>query len=446
MRWGFLACGFIDWHQDSQAREDYNKPGPPWKRPVKATYNNPPDKLRALYRNQQPFVAELCLCQKLGKFYLDFLTLGAWKWRTRGQGCTADQATKEAQEAFNKVIADYSDQTLALAEARLGLAVLAENNHQWDEARKQYEAILTKSGPLCRHPLCRRCTNQDGQAGPVEQTRTVSGIARHRARPKPKLCPICHLLHRRFQQIQRHHPPPPPQPVRRHSNNFLAGARRNWRHDVQSLTNARFASRYPFHHRARFSRGHCGQNPYTRWRFRYRGNSRSIVARNLGPDGPAIHHRQKFESFQTELSEAISQLQKATALLAQLIDEDIAAYAGLSAFLKLPEEQRLKDPSYLPAVVAAIRAPQSVGGLGLHILELCHNLREKTNPFLLSDLAIAATLAHATVHASELNVLINLNLLPDKSEATRLRQEMHAMSDKADGIYNVVREFVCHRL
>jgi formiminotetrahydrofolate cyclodeaminase len=153
--------------------------------------------------------------------------------------------------------------------------------------------------------------------------------------------------------------------------------------------------------------------------------------------------KKKYESFRGDLVAAVEQLERATGLLTQLIDEDIAAYAGLSAFLKLPPDQRQSDPAYLPAVVAAIRAPQSVGALGLHILELCHDLRQKTNTMLLSDLAIAATLAHATVHASELNVLINLSLLPEKSEADRLRAEMRAMCDKADNVYNDVRKFVC---
>jgi formiminotetrahydrofolate cyclodeaminase len=156
--------------------------------------------------------------------------------------------------------------------------------------------------------------------------------------------------------------------------------------------------------------------------------------------------KKKYEAFRADLVAAIEQLQRATTLLAELIDEDIAAYAGLSTFLKLTPDQRQADPAFLPAVIAAIRVPQSVSALGLHILELCHDLRQKTNTMLLSDLAIAATLAHATVHASEFNVLINLSLLPEKSQADRLRAEMRAMCTKADGIYNDVRDFVCNTI
>jgi len=156
--------------------------------------------------------------------------------------------------------------------------------------------------------------------------------------------------------------------------------------------------------------------------------------------------KKKFEPFRAELEAALAQLQKAATLLTELIAEDIAAYQAIGPFLKLPPDQRLADPGYLPAVAAAIGVPQSMGGLGLHILELCHDLRTRINPFLLSDLAVAAALAHATVHAAELNVLANINLVPDKPEAAHLRQDMQALSAKADTLYAQVRQFVCAQL
>lgn len=156
--------------------------------------------------------------------------------------------------------------------------------------------------------------------------------------------------------------------------------------------------------------------------------------------------KKKYEAHAAAIAAALGQLQKASDLLAALVAEDVAAYAALSVFLKMPAAQRDQDPAYPSALAAAIRIPQSTGGLGLHILELCQELREKTNPLLLSDLAIAATLAHATVHASELNVLINLGLLPEKTEAARLRQELRSLSDKADRIYADIRSFVCESI
>jgi hypothetical protein len=48
---------------------------------------------------------------------------------------------KEAREAYQRVISQYGDQPVPAATAHLGLAAIAESSSDWDEARKQYEAV-----------------------------------------------------------------------------------------------------------------------------------------------------------------------------------------------------------------------------------------------------------------------------------------------------------------
>jgi formiminotetrahydrofolate cyclodeaminase len=132
--------------------------------------------------------------------------------------------------------------------------------------------------------------------------------------------------------------------------------------------------------------------------------------------------KKQFEPQRDALIDAIDKLRKSAGLMQDLIREDISAYADLSRFLKLPPEQRNSDPNYMPAIVAAIRSPQAVGGLVMHILELSETLLDKCNPQLISDLGVASALAHATVHAAELNVLVNLRLLPNEEEAANLKK------------------------
>jgi hypothetical protein len=47
-----------------------------------------------------------------------------------------------AAEAFSQVIDNYPDQKFAVAHARLGLAAVNENRGNWDDAKKQYQAII----------------------------------------------------------------------------------------------------------------------------------------------------------------------------------------------------------------------------------------------------------------------------------------------------------------
>jgi formiminotetrahydrofolate cyclodeaminase len=156
--------------------------------------------------------------------------------------------------------------------------------------------------------------------------------------------------------------------------------------------------------------------------------------------------KKAYAAYDAELRAALAQFHSAAAMLQELIREDAAAYDTLSHLLKLPQDVRLVHPDYSATVVAAIRAPHTAAGFAMNILSLCASLLEKTNKFLISDLGIAAVYAHATVHASELNVRVNLPLLPNQQEAAALKQELYDLTVKADRVYTDFRNELLRRL
>lgn len=149
--------------------------------------------------------------------------------------------------------------------------------------------------------------------------------------------------------------------------------------------------------------------------------------------------KKAFAAHEEELRRSLAALAAAQKRFEQLIAEDIAAYTALSGVLKLPEDLRQKNPEFEPAVLAAIRAPQAAQRLALHVLELCAALLEKTNRHLVSDLGIAAAYAHATVHASEINILVNLPLVAEKEKAAEIRQSCFDVTGKAADVYGEFR-------
>jgi hypothetical protein len=54
---------------------------------------------------------------------------------------SSPELIRAAQSAYNQVIDGFPQQDFSVNTARFGLAAVAENNHQWDEARKQYQAV-----------------------------------------------------------------------------------------------------------------------------------------------------------------------------------------------------------------------------------------------------------------------------------------------------------------
>jgi len=159
--------------------------------------------------------------------------------------------------------------------------------------------------------------------------------------------------------------------------------------------------------------------------------------------------KKAFAAHDAEIRDALAQFQRASEMLQELMLEDVAAYETLNGLLKLPEPERREKSEYLPAVAAAIRAPQATGGFALSVLEKCHAMLDKTNKMLISDLGIAAVYAHATVHASEMNVRVNLPLLPGGAggeEAETTRRGMAELCAKADGLYAAVRAEILRRV
>ncbi len=156
--------------------------------------------------------------------------------------------------------------------------------------------------------------------------------------------------------------------------------------------------------------------------------------------------KKAYAAHQEEIQRGVAAFAAAKERLLELIGEDAAAYETLSGMLKLPEDLRIINPEFPGAVAAAIRVPQTAMGLAMHILELCDALLAKTNRFLISDLGIAAAYAHATVHASELNVLVNLPLMTDREKAAGYRQSAETLSQRANDLYGAFRDQLLRRL
>lgn len=53
---------------------------------------------------------------------------------------------KDAKAAYQDVLSQFADQTLSVVSARMGLAAIAEDAKNWEEARQQYEAVTKLNG------------------------------------------------------------------------------------------------------------------------------------------------------------------------------------------------------------------------------------------------------------------------------------------------------------
>jgi formiminotetrahydrofolate cyclodeaminase len=122
---------------------------------------------------------------------------------------------------------------------------------------------------------------------------------------------------------------------------------------------------------------------------------------------------------QDELRRALTELTRARQILLELMIEDQAAYEALSTVRKLPESDAQRQARFDAALLACIRIPQAIGATSAAILQLCQNLVDRVNKYLLSDLAVCAELAMATVRCAAYNVRVNMGDVADAAERKR---------------------------
>jgi formiminotetrahydrofolate cyclodeaminase len=133
-----------------------------------------------------------------------------------------------------------------------------------------------------------------------------------------------------------------------------------------------------------------------------------VVNYSLGKKG--------LEADQSDLRAALSELTRARGLMLQLMVEDQLAYEALTAARKLPENSPQRRDQLPAALLASISTPQAVAAAAVAVLGLCDRLVDITNRFLLSDLAVSADLAMATVRCAVYNVRVNLADVTDPAD------------------------------
>jgi formiminotetrahydrofolate cyclodeaminase len=132
-----------------------------------------------------------------------------------------------------------------------------------------------------------------------------------------------------------------------------------------------------------------------------------------------------------QLREALAELTRARHLLLLLMAEDQQAYEALTLARKLPESSPTRQRDFDVALLASIRVPQAMGATALSILDLADRMTDKVNAYLLSDLAVSAELAMATIRCAIYNVCANLPDVADVQERKHLESTAQQLLDHA---------------
>lgn len=138
-----------------------------------------------------------------------------------------------------------------------------------------------------------------------------------------------------------------------------------------------------------------------------------VVAYSIGKKSLSEH--------QPMLEAAAERLASASAQFLALAAQDAEAYSALNALQKLPTDDPVRINQQPAALRRAIETPDAARILAMDVLELVGSLVGRTNPYLKSDLAIAAVAAESAAVAAGWNVRINAPGLPDDERDVYLK-------------------------
>jgi len=151
------------------------------------------------------------------------------------------------------------------------------------------------------------------------------------------------------------------------------------------------------------------------------------------------------EAYQNELKPAAAELVRARAMLQQLMVEDQAAYQAMSAARKLPADSAERRQQLPAAMQACVRVPQAIAGAGVAVLDLFDRIVSFVNPYLLSDLAVAADLAMATIRCAIYSVRANLRDLSEERDREAVQAEIGKLLGRALALIQSVTPRVWQR-
>jgi formiminotetrahydrofolate cyclodeaminase len=134
--------------------------------------------------------------------------------------------------------------------------------------------------------------------------------------------------------------------------------------------------------------------------------------------------KKAYMAHRTELTEVLEELRRARGLMLSLMVEDQVAYEALTEARKAPEGAPGREENVSAALLASIRTPQAIAATAAAVLSLCDRLVDISNHYLLSDLAVSADLAMATVRCAIYNVRVNLRDVTNPDDRHAAEAEM----------------------
>ncbi|HDJ27436.1 MAG TPA: methenyltetrahydrofolate cyclohydrolase [Aciduliprofundum sp.] len=156
--------------------------------------------------------------------------------------------------------------------------------------------------------------------------------------------------------------------------------------------------------------------------------------------------KKKYKVYEAELRDLAERSKRRILRFRELMQEDVKAFDAVIEAMRLPkdtpEQAKVREERLREALLGAADVPRRVGMEALEMLREMQGLHGKLYKFVVSDLAVAASMARAAVEGAAMNMIVNAASLKDEA----IVEEAMAMVREAEGLARSVFEAVKGRL
>jgi formiminotetrahydrofolate cyclodeaminase len=152
----------------------------------------------------------------------------------------------------------------------------------------------------------------------------------------------------------------------------------------------------------------------------------------------------RYKAVENDIRDIFAESQDQKNILLALIEQDMDAYGAVSTANKLPketeEQKQIKAKAQEEASKKAGEVPLIMMNTAMKVFGTCNKLLRYGNKNLISDVAVAASLAHASVKSAYINVRINLAFIKDLDYKDRISKEIDVMLKESESLEKQVLE------
>jgi glutamate formiminotransferase/formiminotetrahydrofolate cyclodeaminase len=133
--------------------------------------------------------------------------------------------------------------------------------------------------------------------------------------------------------------------------------------------------------------------------------------------------RKAYASVEGRAKEIVAEAERLRGELRRLVDEDAAAYTGVSEAYKAPKDNPARATAIDRALLGAARVPLTVASVTATVRKLAQEMEQMGNKNARSDAKVAEGLARAAIAGALENVRVNVEALSDPALGLELLEQ-----------------------